>query len=374
VKGAGNEAFDAAVTVLDNRRGYQSHMTQFEIVELGQSRREEEWQAYVTSVPHASLYHTLQWRDIILRTFGHRSWYLMVRSHGETRGVLPLIEIQSLAFGHFFVSLPFLDYGGILADTPEYEAALAAAAADLALVRGARHVELRQSFAAAGLTESGWKLRQHKAALVIPLKAAPAAHWSNLSSRLRGKVRKAEKSGATFSVGRAEALDDFYHVFAVNMRDLGTPVYSRTLFQNVIRFDNNATVLLVRRAGQAVAGAIALRRKESVELPWICSDYAQAGFNVNEFLYWNIIKWACQSGAREVNLGRCSIDSGTYRFKIQWNPEARPLYWYYWLGSGVELPEFSPNHPKYALAIHCWQKMPVSLANRVGPWIVRNIP
>jgi hypothetical protein len=95
---------------------------------------------------------------------------------------------------------------------------------------------------------------------------------------------------------------------------------------------------------------------------------------VNEYLYWNAIEWACGSGARELDLGRCSIDGGTFRFKMQWNPEIRPLFWYYWLASGIELPEFSANNPKYALAVRCWKKMPLALANRVGPWIVRNIP
>jgi FemAB-related protein (PEP-CTERM system-associated) len=350
------------------------HFRHFEIVELANARREAEWQTYIEGAPHASLYHALEWREVLQRAFGHRSWYLMAQDNGRTRGVLPLVEMKSSLFGHFFVSLPFLDYGGILADTPECEAALATAAADLAAKRGAHHIELRQSFAAARCAEAGWKLRQHKAALVIPLNVDLDTRWAGLSSRLRGKVRKAEKSGATFSIGTAEELDDFYRVFGLNMRDLGTPVYSPAFFENVLRFAKDATVLLVRREGCPAAGAIAVRRGDRVELPWICSDYSQSSFSVNEYLYWNAIRWAFNSGARELDLGRCSIDGGTYRFKMQWTPEVRPLFWYYWLAPGNELPELSANNPKYALAVRCWKKMPLALANRVGPWIVRNIP
>jgi serine/alanine adding enzyme len=345
-----------------------------EIVELEEAGREAAWQTYVKSAPLASLYHGLEWRDVLLPAFGHRSWYLMAQDEAETRGVLPLIELKSSLFGHSFVSLPFLDYGGILADGPEYEAALATAAADLATKRGAHHIELRQAFATGKCTEAGWKLRQHKAALVIPLDADAGTHWAGLSSRLRGKVRKAERSGATFSVGAAEELDDFYRVFGLNMRDLGTPVYGRAFFQNILQFADDATLLMVRRKGQPAAGAIAVRRGERVELPWICSDYSQSSFFMNEYLYWNAIQWACRSGVRELNLGRCSIDGGTFRFKMQWNPEVRSLFWYYWLASGSELPEFSANNPRYALAVRCWKKMPLPLANRLGPWIVRNIP
>src|SRR5712671_3203405 len=194
-------------------------MKHLEIVELADAGREAEWQTYIKNAPNASLYHALEWRDVLRRAFGHRSWYLMAQDDGKTRGVLPLVEMKSSLFGHFLVSLPFLNYGGILADTPECEAALAAAAADLAETRRVSHIELRQSFAAASWTETGWKLRQHKAALVVPLKPDPATHWSELSSRLRGKIRKAEKSGAAFSVEKSQALDDFYRVFCLNMRD-----------------------------------------------------------------------------------------------------------------------------------------------------------
>src|SRR5437660_6415786 len=112
-------------------RTISDNMKRFEIVELTDAVREAEWQAYVESAPRASLYHALAWRDVLQRAFGHRSWYLMAQDDAKTRGVLPLVEMKSSLFGHFFVSLPFLDYAGILADAPEYEAALATAAADL---------------------------------------------------------------------------------------------------------------------------------------------------------------------------------------------------------------------------------------------------
>lgn len=349
-------------------------MRHLEVLDLAQTGRDDEWQAYVDSVPGASPYHALEWREISQRSFGHRNWYLMVRDRDRVRGVLPIVEMQSALFGHFFVSLPFLDSGGILADTPECEMALATAAANLAAKRGARHIELRQPAGLTSLTDAGWSVRQHKVALVIDLGTGPERIWSALSSRLRGKIRKSIKSGAAFSVEGSEALGDFYRVFALNMRDLGTPVYSPAFFENILRSTKDTAVLLVRREGRAVAGAIALRRGDRIELPWICSDYGETSHQVNELLYWSAITWACGLGARELDLGRCSIDSGTYRFKMQWNPQMRPLSWYYWLNSGSALPELSPSNPKYALAIRCWKRMPVALANRLGPWIVRSIP
>lgn len=349
-------------------------MSQLEIAELAGGADELEWQSYVERAPNASIYHRIEWRNILHRSFGHRCWYLVAREGRATRGVLPMVEMQSSIFGHFIVSLPFLNYGGILADTAEHETALAGAALGLARKRGARRVEFRQPFEALSLNGPDWILRKHKAALVVKIDTDFETHWSGLSSRLRGKLRKAAKAGASFVTGGHELLDDFYRVFSLNMRDLGTPVHSPAFFQNVLSLSQDARVLVVRLAGKPVAAAIAVGRGSRVELPWICSNYGYSNDHVNEYLYWNAILWASASGIRELDLGRSSIDAGTYRFKLQWNPVVRPLSWYYGLASDAELHELSPGNPKYALAIKCWKKLPVALANRMGPAIVRNIP
>ena len=266
------------------RGGVALAMSNIEIIELSDRRKAdaEEWQRYDRGAAMASLYHGIEWRKILQLSFGHRSYYLMARHEGAIRGVLPLVEMQSILFGHFFVSLPFLNYGGIVADGPEYSAALAAAAAKLTTERGGTHLELRQELAQPALSGTRWMVRHHKAALVVHLEIDPAAHWSKLSSRLRGKVRKAEKSGASFSLAGEERLEDFYKVFAINMRDLGTPVHSRSFFRNIFALAGNAKVLLVHRNGEPVAAAIALARGTRVELPWICSNYEQSGANVND--------------------------------------------------------------------------------------------
>lgn len=281
--------------------------------------------------------------------------------------------MKSLPFGHFMVSLPFFNYAGILADDALVEQALAQAAATMAAAAGARHIELRQA-TALHAEPTGWTSRQHKASLQITLGTA-TSHWDGISSRLRGKVRKAEKNNASFTVLDAAGLPDFYHLYALNMRDLGTPVYSPSLFENVFRLaPQQAAVLLVRCGDQPAAAALAVRHGNRIELPWICQDYRSSSFNANEFLYWKAIEWACGENATVLDLGRSSIDAGTYRFKTQWNPEILPLHWYYWMAPGVSLPELNPNNPKYALAVKSWQKLPLPVANLLGPWIVRNIP
>jgi serine/alanine adding enzyme len=332
------------------------------------------WRDYVRRSPLASSCHVPEWRDVITKSFGHRARYLMALDGAAVCGVLPLIEMDSSLFGHFFVSLPFLNYGGILADTPQAELALAEAVVRLARDRRASHVELRQIRPSIA-PMPGWTLSQHKAALVLKLAGDPKRHWDGLNSRLRGKVRKAEKNGFEFSIGGGEFLTNFYHLYALNMRDLGTPVYSRSFFENVAKtFAGTLRILQVSRAGKPAAALIALRDGNRVETPWICQDYGQSSFNVNEFLYWKTIELACIEDVTELDLGRSSIDAGTYRFKMQWNPEPRPLHWYYWTPPGVATPRLNPDNPKYAMAVNIWKKLPLGVANLIGPHIVRNIP
>jgi serine/alanine adding enzyme len=333
------------------------------------------WQNYVASSAHASFYHRLEWRDVIQTAFGHKSCYLIAREGERVRGVLPLIEMRSALFGHFLVSMPFLNYGGILCDDVATERALIRAAVRAAEERGASHIELRQVKQVEELPGDGWILRSHKAALIMPLQCDPVPHWDALSSRLRGKVRKAEKNGGEFTIGGSELIEPFYFLYALNMRDLGTPVYAREFFQSVMRqTGQHPRILLVRRNGQPAAAALALFDGRRIELPWICQNYAESGYNVNEFLYWKAIEWACSEGATELDLGRSSLRAGTYKFKLQWNPEVRPLYWYYWSAHGLQAPHLSPENPKYAFAVRWWKKLPLPVANRIGPLIVRNIP
>jgi serine/alanine adding enzyme len=354
------------------RRIYWRQLTVSEIG-LDNDGHAAAWEKYAGACVGASLYHSLAWRDIIARSFGHTPRYLIAIDGADVLGILPLFEMRSRWFGHFLVSLPFVNYGGILAEGPEAGQALAEASVNLAGRLGASHVELRQA-SPSPRPEQGWTLREHKAALIVPLCQGAAKLWDALSSRLRGKVRKALKNGADFRTGGRELLDDFYRLYALNMRDLGTPVYTRVFFDHIMAKGQNARILMAARNGRPAAAAIAVSGGNCIELPWICQNYAESVHNMNEFLYWSAIEWAAAEGATELDLGRSTIGAGTYRFKLQWNPRVRQLYWYYWTRPGAPLPQLNPENPKYGLAVKVWKKLPLAVANSIGPWIVRNIP
>ena len=199
------------------------------IIALASESDRAAWDAYVSRRTDACGYHEWAWRDVLATGFGHQPVYLIARdASGAVRGVLPIVEIRSVLFGRTMTSLPFVNYGGVLADDDEVARALVDAGAEQARARRCAHLELRhiaQRF-------SDLPCKQHKVTMRLPIEAGM---WERLDRKVRNQVRKAEKSNLTVTRGGAELVGDFYTVFTRNMRDLGTPVYARRLFDDVLR-------------------------------------------------------------------------------------------------------------------------------------------
>ncbi|MBI5136397.1 MAG: FemAB family PEP-CTERM system-associated protein [Nitrospirae bacterium] len=328
-----------------------------------------EWDAYVDRHPDASAYHRWAWGEVIRRAFGHSTPYLAARRGGALCGVLPLCVIDSRLFGHYAVSLPFFNYGGVLADDPEAEAALLDHAVALARREGASHLELRMTRPVAG-----WPDKTGKVGLYLALPDDPDALWNGFKPKLRSQIRRPEKAGMTTRVGGAGLLDDFYRVFSRNMRDLGTPVYARKLFATILEQVPESRIAVVDHGGRAVGAGFLVGYRGRLEIPWASTIRDFNHLSPNMLLYWTVLKWACENGYREFDFGRSTEGQGTYRFKCQWGALPRPFHWCYWLADGGDLPEINPDNPRYRLPILVWKRLPLCVAERIGPAIVRNLP
>jgi serine/alanine adding enzyme len=328
------------------------------------------WDRYVESHADATGYHLWAWRGIFERAFGHRTRYLLASRDGDTTGVLPLVSFRSALFGRFVVSLPFVNYGGVLASDDSSAHALVARAASVAKEERARHIELRhRARRFEGLTP-----KEHKVSMLLPLRASTEEMWQALDRKVRNQVRKAEKSGLVAESGGVERLAEFYRVYAHNMRDLGTPVYARAFFERVLgAFPERAQLFIVQHRGLAVAAGLTWRWRDTVEVPWASSLRAYNSMSPNNLLYWTIIRHAIARGAGVLDFGRSTPNEGTFHFKQQWGAAPLPLCWEYDLLGG-RMPDQSPKNEKFQLAIAAWQRLPLIVTNTVGPLIVRSIP
>ncbi|MGH8309814.1 MAG: FemAB family XrtA/PEP-CTERM system-associated protein, partial [Steroidobacteraceae bacterium] len=312
------------------------------------------------------------WRRVVRSVFGHETFYLAARgSEGDVVGVLPLVRLRSLLFGDFLVSLPYFNYGGVLAQSAGVRARLLGAANDLARRLRVSHLELRHRCSG----PESWPVRTDKVAMLLRLPETPEQLWRGLTSKLRAQIKRPLREGATCVFGRAELLDEFYGVFAENMRDLGTPVYAKRLFQTMLAtFPESTAIAVVRLKGRPVAAAFTLRHRDTMEVPWASSLRRANGLGVNVHLYWNLLERAVAEGLTVFDFGRSTRDSGAFRFKRQWGAEPEQLYWHYWLRDGTTVPGLSPANPKYRAAIAAWRRLPLPVANWLGPRIVKNLP
>jgi hypothetical protein len=159
------------------------------------------------------------------------------------------------------------------------------------------------------------------------------------------------------------------------MHQLGTPVYPRKFFDVVCRaLGSDLSVLVVRVKGEAMTAAILVRHGKSTEVPWAAATVAAKRTALNMRMDWELLCAAIRAGSETFDFGRSSVDSGTYRFKLQWGAQPRQLHWYYWLPAGAAVPQLNHANPKYALAAKMWQRMPLWCANIIGPMISPNLP
>jgi FemAB-related protein (PEP-CTERM system-associated) len=330
-----------------------------------------EWDRYVEAHPEATADHLWAWRDVFQRALGHETAYLIARRDDRVAGVLPLVLFRSRVFGRSAIAVPFLNYGGLLSDDAGARDALLAGATARARAFGASHVELRH----VARVFDALPFRQHKLAMRRSLPPAPDALWSALDRKVRNQVRKAQKEGLEAITGGAELVDEFYRVFSRNMRDLGTPVYPKGLFVETLRLlPSRARVSIVRYRGQAVAAGIVIAFREMVLNPWASSLREYRHLCPNMLLYWALLERAVQDGASVFDFGRSSPGGGTHQFKLQWGASETPLHWEYVLISRREPPDQGPTNPRFEQAIRLWQRLPLGIANVIGPPIARQLP
>lgn len=331
------------------------------------------WDEYAARHPLGSAYHRGAAVRVGARTFGLPTFYLSSRgSDGQPNGILPLIEQSSVVFGRYIVSLPFVSYGGILADNVEVATDLARAAGELAVRRRARHVELRH---AAPVLSGAFPERLDKVSMVLELPATESELGQQLGSKLRSQIRRAERENPEISWGGEDVVRDFYGVFARSMHELGTPVYPIRFFEYFLQaMGPLARVLVIRLGGRVHAAALIVWHGARVEVPWAAATGEGKRMSLNMRLYWEMLRYSVAAGATAFDFGRSTADSGTFKFKQQWGAVPRQLHWSYCLPPGAAIPQINHSNPKYARVIALWQRMPLWCANLIGPHIAGKLP
>ena len=317
----------------------------------------------------------IDWLTVLESTFRHPSFLIEVRDeNAECLGHLPLCLVRSRLFGRYLVSLPYLNTAGVCSPHQAVATMLIDRAVELANELRVQHLELRHETPIE--SQHFNSVMDEKVHMRLDLPDQSGTLWQQLKPKVRNQVRKGETHDLRIEWGRNERhLRDFYRVFSHNMRDLGTPVYSRMLFANILKQFQNAEVGVTYLHDMPIAAAY-LHHEGSDGVTCVPSASCLRRynpFNANMWMYWQLLCRAIERRALVFDFGRSTVGEGTFRFKKQWGAEPINATWQYYRRSG-EINDARPNNPKYERLIQAWQKLPLWIANSLGPRIVRGIP
>jgi serine/alanine adding enzyme len=332
-----------------------------------------EWDAFVRAQAGWTHFHLIGWRSVIERVFRHECIYLAARdATGRLVGVLPTVRVRSLVFGHFLVSMPFVNYGGPLGS----EAAIRALTDEIGRIARRTRVGLLELRSRMPLPID-LPVSHRKLTVVRDLLPDADALWNSLPAKLRSQIRRPRKEGVEVRFG-ADQIGPFHRVFAHHMRDLGTPAQSRALFDAIAEvFPGDVHFAVAYHQDKPIAGGCGFTWNREFEITWASSLRSHNAMSPNMLVYWELMSRMSSAGINLFNFGRCTRDSGTHRFKMQWGGREEPLWWYQRSrnpdGLGVAATP-SPDQGVFAMATRVWQRLPVPVASRLGPRIVRFIP
>lgn len=330
-----------------------------------------DWDDYVTRLGRASLYHGSAWIRFIGDVFQQQTYCLEARAaSGELVGVLPLVRQFGPLFGSSMTSLPYFNYGGALGDSEKVVLQLMDSARTLAARLKCRYLELRDTV----LYAVDWAVRTDKVSMVLDLPHDAEVLGKSLGSKLRSQIRRPDREEPEVVIDGPDGVDGFYDVFCRNMHALGTPVYPKRFFLSLVgSFPQHCHVVVVRQAGVPQAAGFLIFHGDTAEIPWAAcrEDAKPRGYNMK--LYWECLKYAISRGCRQFDLGRSTVDSGTFRFKAQWGARPRQLYWYRCEFRRSVAPTEERADPR-RLAAGIWSRLPLRLANMLGPLISPRLP
>lgn len=359
------------------------------------------WDAYVHAHSQGTIFHLTKWKNVIEKTYGHRSYYLMAVNSSKLKaqssafsnqqrktsirqqvthyepsaisheldvvGILPLFELKSFFFGHYLISVPFAELGGPLAENETICQQLIEKAIELTRTRKCDYLELKNEHTISDLVKKSLYYNFKKE--IFP---DSDQNMQAIPRKARRMIRQGSKFGLYSEFG-LHLLHDFYEILAKSYHQLGTPIFSKRFFRTFLdEFGTDSQILVVHnKKGTPIAGVLSFFHKDRVIPYYAGSLFEYRKLAPNDFMYWELMKHACERGFKVFDFGRSKIDTGSYHFKRHWGFKPVPLSYQYYLNRINELPNLSPANPKYQKKIELWRKMPFKVTKILGPPVAK---
>jgi FemAB-related protein (PEP-CTERM system-associated) len=337
-------------------------------IKLMQARDVERWDKFVMDCPEATFFHRAGWQAVIKGAFGHKTWFMYAEAEGQIQGVLCLAEIKSRLFGHSLGSLPFCVYGGVAATTDAARLALDTAAMDLAAKLKVGHLEYRNLKP----THADWAAKPLYVTFRKEILPDDEQNLNAIPRKQRAMVRKGIKFGLQSTLD--DNVDRLFAAYASSVHRLGTPVFPKKYFALLkSTFGKDCEVLTITNEGRIIGSVLSFYFRDEV-LPYYGGGMPEAREVAgNDFMYWELMRRSCERGYKIFDFGRSKLGTGAFDFKKNWGFSPTPLHYEYKLYRSQQVPDNNPLSPKYQMFIKMWKRMPLAMANVIGPHIVKNL-
>ncbi|MCL6414680.1 FemAB family PEP-CTERM system-associated protein [Aestuariirhabdus sp. Z084] len=338
------------------------------IEEVRGTLAKKEWNSYVQENENSTVFHRYEWGEAVVATYGNEYIYIVAREDGDVVGILPLGRSKSLLFGDYLCSVPFGVYGGIVANNQAIADKIDDYACQLANSLKVDYLEVRNQ------NPSGYERPDRDIYVTFkkPILDTPDENLKAIPRKQRAVVRKGIKKELSFSISKD--VDTFYRLYSESVRNLGTPVFSKELFRNLLRFfPQDSFIMSVYDQEKPVCAVLTLLFKDQVLPYYGGGGYSARSVHGNDFMYWKLMEWACTEGYKVFDFGRSKVDTGAYSFKKNWGFEPAPLSYEYHLVGDTSIPDKSPLNPRIKPLIEVWKRMPLSFTNLIGPYVSRSL-
>jgi len=327
------------------------------------------WDDFVFSCYDATFFHRSGWQKIVHDVFRHDTYFLYVEDNGIIQGVLPLAHVNSWMFGNSLVGLPFAVYGGVASISSQAGEALELEALKIAKHLGVNHFEARNLKP----RHSDWPHQDLYVTFRKEIYPDVEANMLAIPRKQRAMVRKGIKHGLVSEI--ENDVDRFFSLYATNVHRHGTPAMPKHYFKALVtEFGADCEVLTVfGPEGRPLSSVLSFYFRDEV-LPYYAGDDESArDFAANDFKYWELMRRSCERELKVFDFGRSKQGTGSFAFKKNWGFSPTPLHYEYCLYKCDDIPQNNPSNAKYKLLISIWRRMPLALANWLGPFVVRNL-
>jgi FemAB-related protein (PEP-CTERM system-associated) len=329
----------------------------------------ERWDEFVEATPAGTFFHLSGWKRVIETAFRHRTYYALAERDHAITGVLPLTLVKTRLFGASLVANAFCVYGGPLAT-------------DDATMRALENhaIQLMDQLRVPVLEFRSWaESRSHwptKTGLYATFrKSIDPSVENNLKAiprKQRAMIRKGIQNGLESHLD--DSVDRLHRIYAESVHNLGTPVFPKSYFQTLKQvFAQNSDIVTITNDGVPTASVMNFYFRDEV-LPYYGGGTADARrLAANDFMYWEVMRRACERGYRVFDFGRSKLGTGAYDFKRFWGFEPTPLTYQFRLAPGRKIPDLNPLNPKLKLFVEVWKRLPLPVATWLGPPVVRGL-